>query len=402
MILALLVLAVGLAVLIFSSQYLVNAAVYIAKFFKVSTMLIGLTIVAFGTSAPELFLSGMAAIEGNGNISVGNVIGSNIFNLGFILGLAAIVSPLIIRKKILTRDTMFLLFTTVVIFVMTRNHYVGLWEGIVLLALLIGYTSYLWIKKDVPEAEMQEVKEEIKEATLTSVQRKHFARLLGILLIISVCSAKGVNGMFVFEWGYSMWMIGMLVVLVLGGLGSMLYKTYKKQHLHYYRLFLSFLVLITSLIALIVSSEHVIDAAVYLAQLWGISEWAIGATIIAMGTSLPELAVSIAALLKKDYGLSIGNVIGSDIFNVLGIIGISSVINPIVLQSTCLWGSCEGWGRMLMDINFSIFVLMITLMITMFFMRTQWRISRTEGMILFGLAVVRIVFEIKPDFFLSL
>jgi cation:H+ antiporter len=143
------------------------------------------------------------------------------------------------------------------------------------------------------------------------------------------------------------------------------------------------LVLIASLLALIMSSEHVIDAAVYLAQLRGMSERAIGATIIAMGTSLPELAVTITALLKKDYGLSIGNVIGSDIFNVLGIIGISSVIKPIVLQSTCLVESCKGWGTLMMDINFSIFALIITLLITWVFMRTKWRISRTEGIILF-------------------
>ncbi|MDR0650927.1 MAG: calcium/sodium antiporter [Candidatus Peribacteria bacterium] len=383
MILALIVLAIGLSVLIFSSNYLVNAAVNIAKFFNVSTMLIGLTIVAFGTSAPELFLSGMAAIEGNGNISVGNVIGSNIFNLGFILGLAAIVSPLIIRKKMLKRDAIFLFCMTILVFIMTRDQYVGLWEGMLLLALLIGYTTYLWIKKDVPESEIQEVKEELKEAHKLSTQQIHIVQLLGILLVLSVFVAKGDGGSFSFQRGYSPWMVGILVVLVLGGIGGMLYHRFKKQHIKISGLLFSFLILIASLIALIISSEHVINAAVYLAELRGMSEWAIGATIIAMGTSLPELAVSITALLKKDYGLSVGNVIGSDIFNVLGIIGISSVIKPIILQSTCLLESCEGWRTLMMDINFSIFALIITLFITLVCMRTKWRISRTEGMLLF-------------------
>jgi cation:H+ antiporter len=343
MILALIVLAVGLAVLIFSSNYLVNAAVNIAKFFNVSTMLIGLTIVAFGTSAPELFLSGMAAVEGNGNISVGNVIGSNIFNLGFILGLAAIVSPLKIGKKLWKRDTMFLLFTTILIFVMTRNQYVGFWEGMLLLALLVSYTTYLWIKKDAPESEIQEVEEELKDAHKPLVQPFHLLQLLGVLLVISAFAAKGNEGILLFQRGYSPVMIGICVVIILGGIGSMCYNKMKPQQTKISDLLFSFLILIASLSALIVASEHVINAAVYLAELRGMSEWAIGATIIAMGTSLPELAVTITALLKKDYGLSIGNVIGSDIFNVLGIIGISSIIKPIVLQSKCLLGSCEGW-----------------------------------------------------------
>ncbi|MDR2416223.1 MAG: hypothetical protein LBD75_06590 [Candidatus Peribacteria bacterium] len=218
MILALIVLVIGLTVLIFSSNYLVNAAVKIAKFFNVSTMLIGLTIVAFGTSAPELFLSAMAAIEGNGNISVGNVIGSNIFNLGFILGLAAMVSPLMIGKKIVKRDALFLLFTTLLIFIMTRNQYVSFREGGLLLALLIGYTSYLWIKRDVPEGEIQEVKEELKEANKESLQRKHLAQLLGILLLISVGSVKGIAGDFSFEWGYSPFIIGMFIFFAVVGI----------------------------------------------------------------------------------------------------------------------------------------------------------------------------------------
>lgn len=114
------------------------------------------------------------------------------------------------------------------------------------------------------------------------------------------------------------------------------------------------------------------------------SERAIGATIIAAGTSLPELAVTITALIKKDYGLSVGNIIGSDIFNVLGIIGISSVITPITLQSKCLLESCTGFaGKLMMDINFSILALIATLLITFRFMRTKRKISRTEGIILF-------------------
>jgi len=108
-------------------------------------------VIAFGTSAPELFLSGMAALSGNGALSVGNVIGSNIFNLGFILGLSAIVAPIFIKRKIVYRDGIFLLLITGTIFAMLWDQHVAWWEGIILLGALMGYISYLWIKKEAPE-----------------------------------------------------------------------------------------------------------------------------------------------------------------------------------------------------------------------------------------------------------
>ena len=146
-----------------------------------------------------------------------------------------------------------------------------------------------------------------------------------------------------------------------------------------------------------------VKAAGYLAQLRGMSEWAIGATIIAMGTSLPELAVTITSLLKKDYGLSVGNLIGSDIFNFLGIVGISASITPVHLEPTRLFGENRGFFAPLgNDIHFSLFLLCLTLILTAIFMRSGRKLSRVEGMILFGIALLRMVFEFNPQFFVGL
>ena len=150
---------------------------------------------------------------------------------------------------------------------------------------------------------------------------------------------------------------------------------------------LTVLIFAISLFALIKSSDYVVSSAIWIAEYFKVSAWAIGATIVAAGTSLPELATSIIATIKKKFGISIGNVIGSDIFNTFGIVGISSVIAPINLEAkTQIFGMADSL--------FSIVVLILTLCLTLIFMRTGWKISRREGVILFVLAVLRMFFEI--------
>lgn len=403
MVISLLVLAVSLAVLIYSSDFLVNSSVRIAKFFKVSTALIGLTIVAFGTSAPELFLSAMAALGDKGNLSVGNVIGSNIFNLWFILGLAAMVSPILIRRKILKRDFMLLMILTVLMLVMLRNNEVDRRMGISLLLILVGYTAFLWIKKDIPEGEIEEAKEDLKETKEEDHQWRNLIIVFVLLSVFAGFTAGGTEEEFWIEWGYSPFMMWALIGTVALAIGYFVYSKILYPEKKHRGLFLSFLLLFVSLCTLIISSDHVVEAAVYLAQLRGMSEWAIGATIIAMGTSLPELAVTITSLLKKDYGLSVGNLIGSDIFNFLGIVGISASITPVHLEPTRLFWENRGFFAPLgNDIHFSLFLLCLTLILTAIFMRSGRKLSRVEGMILFGIALLRMVFEFNPHFFVGL
>lgn len=308
-----LILIASLVFLGFSANYLVNASIKIARKWKVSELFIGLTIVAMGTSAPEIAVSVFAALKGQGDLSIGNVIGSNIFNLGFILGLVSIMAPQIIPKKMVWRDGMVLLFGSLMVFLFMYDLKIVLWEGLMLLIFLVSYLGLLFFKKDAPTEDED-------------------------------------DGGEVGNW-----------------------KDY--------------LIFAVSLFVLVKSSDYTVSSAVYIAEYFKISAWAIGATVVAAGTSLPELATSIIATMKKKFGLSIGNVIGSDIFNTFGIIGISSVVTPIVLQSrTQIFGMADSL--------FSVMILIATLILLLIFMRTGWKISRKEGFIIFIIAVIRMVFEV--------
>jgi len=286
------------------ADWLVDSASEIAHTLKVSDLIIGLTVVAFGTSAPEFAVTISAAITKQSDISIGNVIGSNIFNLGFILGGTAIIRPITTSSKLFNRDGLFLLMATALIFFLffgfdgwTPNDSFTIIEGILLFSLLIGYVAFLFIKKDPPE----EV-------------HPHKA-----------------------SWkSYIFFIIG-LFLIVFGG------------HL---------------------MVKHASSVAHYL----GVSDWVIAVTIVAAGTSAPEFATSIAAALKGRHGIALGNLIGSDLFNLLGVLGLAGIINPTYISE---------------DIYSSTFLLVIMVGITLFMIRTNWRISRAEGTILVVINLVR-------------
>lgn len=308
-----LILLASLVFLGFAAKYLVDSAIKIARKWNLSEMFIGLTLVALGTSAPELVVSISAALKGQGDLSIGNVIGSNIFNLGFILGLVAIIAPQVIPKKFVKRDGMILLAATLLTLFFVLDLKIVLWEGITLLLLLFSYLGYLWYKKDLPTEDED-----------------------------SVADAATTKDYFIF---------------------------------------------LISLAVLIKASDYTVTSAIFIAEYFKVSAWAIGATIVAAGTSLPEMAVSIMATIKGKFGLSIGNVIGSDIFNTLGIIGVSSIIAPIALRP-------KAYILGVPDSIFSIILLVLTLLLTILLMRSKWRISRREGAILLFIAIARMIFEI--------
>lgn len=311
MLIQVLILIISLAAVVFSANYLVSSSTKIARQWNVSEMFIGLTIVAIGTSAPEISISILAALKGQGDLSVANVIGSNVFNLGFILGLLAIIVPQLIPKKIVYRDSVFLLAVTIIVLVFMADMRIVIWEGLVLLGALISYLVFLAFKRDA-----------FTEA---------------------------------------------------GG---------KKEKV----LVKDYLIFLVSLAVLIKSSDFTVSSAVYIAEYFKISAWAIGATVIAAGTSLPELATSIVALMKKKFALSVGNVIGSSIFNTLGVIGFSSFIAPITLYS-------KGYILGVADLMFSAVLLVAMILLLIIFMRTGWKLSRREGVVLFFLAILWLVFE---------
>ena len=290
------------------ADWLVDSAAEIAHSLKISDLVVGLTVVAFGTSAPEFAVTISAALTGQTDISIGNVIGSNIFNLGFILGGTAIIRPIATSSKLFNRDGLFLLATTALIFILffgfngwTPDDNFSKLEGGLLFALLIGYIIFLFIKKDPPE------KIHSSSATLQS---------------------------------YIYFFIG-LVMIVYGG------------HL-------------------------MVKHASNVAHAMGISDWVIAVTIVAAGTSAPEFATSVSAAMKGRHGIAIGNLIGSDLFNLLGVLGLAGILNPTYIS--------EG-------IFNSVFLLVMMVGLALLMIRTNWKISRPEGILLVTINLVRWYFD---------
>lgn len=266
MIIPVLLLIAGLAILIFGANYMVEGASALAKKFNISNLAIGLTVVAFGTSAPELVVNTFAAVEGHQDIVFGNVLGSNNFNLFIILGITGLIYPLSVKSSTAWKEIpisfiavilLFLLVNDTLLFA-SENSVLGRIDGAVLLLFfaLFLYYVYKQLRNDPSEAD-----EIVTVPELSNLK-------------ISIYIIAGLGG------------------LVLGG-------------------------------------NWVVNNAIILAESFGISQKIIGLTVVAAGTSLPELATSVVAALKKNADIAVGNIIGSNIFNIFLILGVSSVLSPI-------------------------------------------------------------------------
>jgi cation:H+ antiporter len=244
----------GLVALFFGGEYLVRGASAIARKFNLSPMVIGLTIVGFGTSAPEMLVSVQAALAGQPAIAIGNVLGSNIANILLILGLSALIAPLLIPVRKLWRDLAFMLLATAVIWVMLLDGQVTRLDGVLLLAGLV------------------------------------------IFLIVAFVIGKSDDDQSI-EGDIPQWKAW---AMTLGGL-----------------------------VVLVIGARFLVDSATDIARTFGISEAIIGLTIVAVGTSLPELATSVIAAIRKQTEIAVGNIVGSNIFNIFGILGTTAVLAPI-------------------------------------------------------------------------
>ena len=290
------------------AEWLVDSAAEIAHTLHVSDLVIGLTVVAFGTSAPEFAVTISAAFSGQSEISIGNVIGSNIFNLGFILGGTALIRPISTSPKLFNRDGLYLLISTSIIFFMffgldgwTPSDAYSKTEGGFLFLMLIGYILYLFLKKEPVEE-----------------THPHSA-----------------------TW-------------------------------------LSYIYFIVGLISIVAGGHLMVTHASNVARYLGVSDWIIAVTIVAAGTSAPELATSITAALKGRHGIALGNLIGSDLFNLLGVLGLAGIINPTMIEQ---------------EIYFSVFNLIMMVGLVLLMIRTNWRISRIEGGILVAINLIRWYFD---------
>jgi cation:H+ antiporter len=295
----------GLVCLYFGAEWLVRGGASLAVRLGVTPLLVGLTVVAYGTSTPELIVSTMAAAKGQGAIAIGNVVGSNIFNIGVILGLTALICPMRVQLQLLKLDTPVMLGVALLFLLFFLDARIQLWEASVFLGLIVVYTLMnIRVARRQASAEVRnEFSEGVPESTGSG-------------------------------WKDAAFIVAGLAVLVLGS-----------------RLF--------------------VTGAVDLARMLKVSDAVIGLTIVAAGTSLPELASSLMAAWRKQPDIAIGNVVGSNIYNILAILGVGGVVAPPI----------DGQGVSLTDTLFMIGVSIVLMAIAW----TGFKLKRWEGALLLGL-----------------
>ena len=260
MILSIVAIVIGLILLVWSADRFVDGAVGVAQFFGMSTFLIGMLVVGFGTSAPEMVVSVLSALNNTPQLALGNAYGSNIANIALILGVTALIIPVVVQKQAMKRDIPILLAMTVLTVILLMDGNVSFVDGIILLAAFVAITIF-------------NVLAELREKRKRKQNEEEQPEKVSIVKAIA--------------W------------------------------------------LLVGLAILIISSRMLVWGAINVAQALGVSDLLIGLTIVAVGTSLPELASSIAAARRGENDLAVGNVIGSNIFNTLVVVGIAAVITPI-------------------------------------------------------------------------
>ncbi len=298
------------------SDWMVDSAAKVGRRLGMSEVTVGLTIMAFGTSAPEFAVTFSAALSGKTDISVGNVVGSNIFNLGIILGVCGILTPLRTNREVVYRDGTILLGTTLMLFWFLSDHKLDRWEGAVLFGGLLSYLLLLlvWRKKWG----------DYQPEDAIDPNRSMIAKI----------PAQATTG--------------------------------------------DIMLLIAGIFGVVVGGHVLVTAASELAHSFGVSDWVIAVTIVAAGTSAPEMATSITAAVKGFHGMSVGNLVGSDLFNLLGVLGAAGIMRELPVSG----GAVSSVG-----------MLCVMVAIVVFFMRTGWRIYRWEGAALILLGISRWVMD---------
>jgi len=306
-----LLLLLSLAILYFGADWLVKGSSSLALRLGIPSLIVGLTIVSFGTSAPEFLVSLQAALVGKSEIAVGNVVGSNIFNIGAILGIAAIVSPLVISRSIIRQDMPVLLLFTSLFIYLFRDGAMTRGEALIFVAGAVLYTGWLIFNAmKIKKAEKQS-----EEATDVEKPSKH-------------------------------WYIDLLYI-------------------------------VAGFVSLAIGARLLVDNAVLIAQALSISDKVIGLTIVAAGTGMPELATSVVASLKGNKDIAIGNVVGSNIYNLLIVMGMSATISPIAITN---YSPIEGYAMLM----FTILLLPL--------LKTGYELKRWEGILLLILYILFIAY----------
>lgn len=306
-----LLLLLGLVVLVVGGEFLVKGAVGCSSAFKISPLVIGMTVVSFGTSAPELLVSLQSALDGNPGIAIGNVVGSNIANIALVLGITVIIFPIIAERQTKFIDYPMMLLACILFYVFALDNVIELYEGVILFGILVAFTTYLVVnsRKKTKKAQQEEENE---------------------------------DGEYTDALKYPIWKS--IVFLLIG------------------------------LVALYFGSEWFVEGAVGIAEVLlegnPDKESIIGVTVVALGTSAPELVASIVAAVRKQSDISVGNLIGSNIFNVFAVIGITAIVKPIEVSDQVL--------------DFDMYWMLGIMLAMIPILLLGKRIGRVKGVLLFG------------------
>ncbi len=317
--------AAGLAALIVGANLLVRGASRLALSFGISPLVVGLTIVAFGTSAPEMAVSAGAVINGQTGLAMGNVVGSNIFNVLFILGLSALIAPLVVHVQLIRQEVPIMIGASVLVLLLSLDGTLGLFDGLLLFGLLLAYTGFLVVQS----------RRETREAQAEYEAEIHPA-------------ASG-------AWDAR---LPVQLALIAAGLGL-----------------------------LVLGSEWLVTAAVAFAQALGVSDLVIGLTIVAAGTSMPEVATSVTAALKGERDIAVGNVVGSNTFNLLGCLGLSSSLAALVPGSA-------GLPVAPSVLAFDIWVMLAVALACLPIFLSGREIARWEGGVFLGYYIAYVAYQI--------
>ncbi|MCE2907218.1 MAG: calcium/sodium antiporter [Burkholderiaceae bacterium] len=311
----------GLVLLVIGANALVRGASKLALSFGISPLVVGLTIVAFGTSAPEMAVSVGAVLDGRNDIAVGNVVGSNIFNVLFILGVSAMITPLVVNIQLIRQEVPIMLGASLLLAALALDGRIGMFEGGLLFALLLAYTVFLIVQSRRETAAAQD----------------EYARE-------NVPAAAG-------EWDA--------------------------------KLPVQLLLIVVGLAALVGGSDLLVQAAVNFAKALGVSDLVIGLTIVAAGTSMPEVAASITAAVKGERDIAVGNVVGSNTFNILGCVGLSGLAS-----------GAAGLGIAPSLLAFDLWVMLAVALACLPVFMTGREIARWEGAVFVGYYVAYVAYLI--------
>lgn len=353
----------GLVLLVGGGEFLVRGASRFAELLGLSPLVVGLTVVAYGTSAPELAVSIQAGLAGNGDIAVANVVGSNIFNVLFILGLCALVAPLIVDRRLVRIDVPIMIGVSFVAGLMALNGNFAFWEGLLLALGTASYTAWSVISSRAETAAANAANtHHVAEPEL--IAGKHPGWLVSQLLLAALGGLGWKLGWFGFVEG-GLALAGGLVfaaghVFCKGG------TTRAGDLVHQIGFIL------TGLGVLVLGAGWLVEGAVLTARSLGVSEAVIGLTVVAAGTSLPEVAASVVATIRGQRDLAIGNVVGSNIANILAILGISSLVTPGGLAV----------AESILHVDIPVMIAVAVVCLPIFY--TGYLIRRWEGCVLFA------------------